>query len=344
MAEDRLKGMNLTGAEGILRRERRANGDAYVHLSRLQPRAGKDLGEPQERFRLTVDADGRLLDLALTGQSLQQLTGLAGVPAGFLEKIPVSVGLATLRSCLTLAVETRDDPMLLLRLGGDGTFVRGILPASFVRYDDRDLLQDVRQALGEREVRVTDLLVQEDVFHIRIATREAVELGAGKQNDVAWPGIDILSSETGRLPLELRRVLVRLVCSNGMTAVAGEQGAAGRRKTGISRKGIEEFVQVGLRESLAWSREPAERLRRDRDRMIQHPLDEMERVFRTYGLGNPRSTGGRLVRNVIAQQRDLFGVSRFNFIQAFTRTARALDPRQRSLWEDGMGMYLFEEN
>lgn len=343
MAEGKLKTMNLAGAEGILRRERRGNNDLYVHLSRLQVRPGDELGEPHERYRLAFEAESRPLDLAMTPHSLYQLTSLAGVPAGFPERIPLSVGLATLRSCLTLAIEARDDPMLLLRLGGGQSHARALLPASFLRYDDRDLFLDIKTALAAQDLRVTNLLIHDDVLHIRIVTRESLDLGSERETDPARPGIDIRSSETGRFPLELRRVLVRVVCWNGVTTATSDQETISRRKIGISREEMHSVVRNGLEESIGWSRQSAERLRNDRARTVRDPIEEMERVFQTYRLGSVRSTAGRLLRDQLNQQRDLFGLSRFQFIQAFTATAQALEPQHRSRWEDGLGAYLFEE-
>ena len=340
-----LTAMPPEAVRSVLKRERDGTHDRFLPLSRVRLDLRDPLAAPENRYSITLSGEGAPVPLRLSPTALRQLAGLGGIPLPFLERLPAAMGLSTLRSCLFVAMEERQDPELLFRLRtGDPPRLRAILPSSFPRFDDRDVLEEVQRAIaGRKDVRVAGVSITDDVFSVRLVVPRALNLGSARTPDPAYAGVDIRTSETGACPMEIRRVLYRLVCSNGMTDVAETQRELRRRKVGLDRDRFREVFAGSLEESLRWGRQSAERLGSGHSQFIQDPVAEVRGIFRRYRLGNPASLPGRLVLDDLARSVNLLGVSRFDLVQAFTHTAQKLDLEDRLRFEDAMGAYLYSE-
>jgi hypothetical protein len=258
-----------------------------------------------------------------------------------LERLPVSHSVKTVRLMMQM-MEGNDRP-LLVRLKGspDAPRLRAILPNSFVRFDDVELYQALLAALGKRQIKVVRFVVNEDLFHVRFVYGDSLELATARSfTDPAFPGIDITSSETGCFPTEVRYVLFRVLCRNGMTQTAESGNNRRFRKTGMDREVFRAVVRSALEEASVKGQYLAERLGDSRGQYVENPSDELARIFAHFRLG---STGGRLARWVaseLVRNGTLVGVRRFDVINAFTATARGLEPAARVKLEDAMASYL----
>lgn len=338
--------MKFEAAERILVRERAGTRDTYAPLSRLSLRERDPLGRLHERFLGEIDTDAFRGDVELSSNALKQIAGLAGVPPLFLARLPASVGLGMLRSCLTLAQETKHDPLLLFRLrdrGKGGPVLRAVLPSGFVRYDDLQVLDDVRAFAKRQEFKVAEITANDATFSLRLVLGEPMNLGSAKHPDPAFAGLNILTSECGEIPLQVRRSVYRVVCANGATAMVDAQERLHRKRLGLTRERFREVFLEGLDEAMATVPAAVRRMADARSDYIHEPAEEVKRVFRDYGLGNPRGLAGRLVLHEIAKTSGLLGVSRFDFIQAFTRVAQGLDTDGRTKFEDAMGRWVMGE-
>ena len=84
------------------------------------------------------------------------------------------------------------------------------------------------------------------------------------------------------------------------------------------------------------------RLRDARQAYVADPASEVARIFRRYRLGSPKGKAGRWVVDELLRRGTLFGVERFDLVQAFTAVARDLDHATRLKFEDAMGAYVLQ--
>jgi len=153
-------------------------------------------------------------------------------------------------------------------------------------------------------------------------------------------GFDVISSETGRHSLEMRHVLFRVICANGLTADTRRDQTMRTRYTRMDRDVFKNSFKEALAGSLTEVRRLAGLMADTRGTYIADPEQEMRDIFQRFDLGSPRGRLFRFVNQEVSQMNTLFGVSRFDLVQGFTATARDLEYRDRMRLEDAMGEYL----
>ncbi|MBM4319310.1 MAG: hypothetical protein FJ125_04950 [Deltaproteobacteria bacterium] len=342
-----LKTMPLIQVRCRLEAERRDTWDLYLPLSRLRLEVHDSLAPLAGRFRLRLDADEHRGPLQLSPTAAGQLAAIAGLPASVLEALPASLGLKTVRCMLAMAIEAADDCPRLLRLrgrpgSGKEPRLRAVLPQSFVRIDDRQILGTLAGLPGTETLQASNVQISEDLFALRLVRDDPLNLGSARQPDDVLPGIDVRASETGCHPLEVRNVLFRVVCGNGLTLITARQQALRARNTRLTHERFREAARHALQRLDGAARDGAARLQQARSRYVQDPVQEVACIFWTHRLGNPQGRLGRWVADELRRGSNLFGVDRFQIVQAFTAVARDLDQAQRLRFEDAMGAYLVE--
>jgi len=335
-----LKTLDLSRVEDVLRDARSEQHDVYAPLSEIRPGIRDPLAPLEDRFCVSIGASAGTKPVGLSPNALEQLCGLAGVPPNFLERVPTSLALKLLRSCLE-TTEHSDGRRFLLRLKTSGPpRLRAILPQSYVRFDDLDVFKELRAAAEGRDFKAVRVNITDDVLFLRLAKEDALNLGPRQQPDPALAGIDLITSETGAHKLELRHCLLRLVCENGLTTMASAGKAFRSRFSSIERELLQEAFRKTLEDSIRKGSEIAARLAQTRSSYIQDPRAELEAIFRKYKLGTTRGRIGRWVVQEVLRNLSMFGVAKFDLIQAFTAVARGLEHAARTRIEDAMGSYL----
>ena len=97
-----MKRIDLSHVEGVLRKERGDQADLYAPPTRWALAVASGLAPLPDRFRMTVREGPEETPLRFTPTSIQQVCGIAGIPAPFLEKVPASIGLKLLRCLLEI--------------------------------------------------------------------------------------------------------------------------------------------------------------------------------------------------------------------------------------------------
>lgn len=338
-----LRAVPLTEVRRKVAAERAEQRDLYAPLSKVRLDLGETPGPLPDRFRVYVeDGERGIESCRLTATALGQFCNLAGVPFSFLEKLPTSLALKVLR-CMVEVGGPSDGRPRLFRLKGEGSpKLRAVLPQSYVRLDDLEVLDEVDQAVAGEDIRVVSFTVGDDALHLRLVFRDVLDLGPSGRSDPAWPGVDIMTSETGQHALEVRHVVWRQICSNGVTSVTAEHQTLSTRYTRFDRAALRESLTAALNSAVHAGLETAGTLRETRGATLVDPRAEIEHIMRTYRLGSPRGRIGRWVAEELTRTIDLFGCSRFDLVQAFTATARGLAHRDRMKLEDAMGSYLVD--
>lgn len=110
------------------------------------------------------------------------------------------------------------------------------------------------------KARATTVSFDDDVFAVRLVFDEEVNLGTARHPDAARLGVDVLTSETGCHPLEVRFVVFRAICSNGMTQISSQQESFRRKYTRMDRGALRTVLRSAVKEVFSTGREMAERL------------------------------------------------------------------------------------
>lgn len=338
-----VKAMPLSSVGRIIDKERRELRDAYAPLSALTVEIADPLAPGPDRFRARLRETGATHTLKFTENSLNQLCSIAGTPCQFLDRLPPALGLRVLRSLLEVSDITRERPFLFRMRGRIPHLLRAILPQSFVRLDDRQVLAEVTEAARDSSLRVVGCTVDEDTFFLRAVFEDRLDLGTRHAPDPAHAGIDIITSETGAHPLAVWQSLVRVVCINGMVFREKSRRTLRSGHTRIDREVLRGTLRSHLEESVRRGPRIAGLLAETRSNYIQDPREEIERVFRDYRLGSPRGRLGQWVAREVLKRVGVFGIERFEFIQAVTALARGCETRDRLRLEEAMGAYLLEK-
>jgi hypothetical protein len=326
----------------ILHEERRDQKDIYLPLR--PPTVRVEVNDPlapgPERYKLVARVDRADIALRFTETSFRQLCALTAIPTFLLGRAPAALGLNLLRSMLEMSEAGEGKPFLLRMRLTRRPILRAILPQSFVRLADIQVADALWRAADGRDVRVASLSVDEDTWFTRLLIGEEINLGSKGAPDPVMPGFDLITSETGVRPMEMRHTLLRLVCANGMTRAAEKRPTWQSRYTSVERRVLESRLAKALDRAFDSGQEMAGHLSDSRADYITDPRGEIDRIFRGFRLGNPTGRIGEWVAAEVMKTSTLFGISRWTICQAFTAVARGLDHLQRMNFEDAMGNYL----
>lgn len=341
MADSGLKTMSLTTVRRVLRTHRENQRDVYQNLTRVSLGMADGLAPLPDRFHLDVQADDCRGPLRLSHTAIQQLCRIAGIPHYAIEKMPPALGLSVLRCMLEIAGPSIDRLFLFrLKETTEERRVRAILPSSYIRCDDEEIVETLVGTMGTAEVRVANLTVTDDLMAVRLLMRDQVDFGSEQAPDPARLGVDIRSSETGRHPTEIRYLVHRLVCSNGMTALSNEGRKEVRRSGRMDPEGFRSELRRTLGETIPYGRRVAEVMAASHHDYLEDPIGEIAHIFHVHRLGRPTGKLGRWVTTELIKEQNLMGVRRFDVVNAFTAVARNLEHAERVKVEDAVTHYL----
>lgn len=339
-----IHGLPLTAAEEVIAAQRKGKFDLYAALNDLRLEVHDPLAPLGSRFKVEVRDGKRALPALTTPHAIAQICNLLRVPPQFVERLPAAVALRLLRT-LQDTSEVADGRSFLMRFRQEpATRLRAILPSSYVRFDDLEITGLIRKATGAR-LQAGLVEVNEDSLSLRLVETDAahaVNLGSGLSKDPGRVGISLISSETGAHPLELRHLLLRLVCENGLTVPIEDQKALRQRLVQVDRSVVTRAVAGALEQMVPRGRALADQLADTRAQMVLDPTAEVRSIFQRHRLGSPNGRIGHWVTQEVDRNLTLFGAQRFEIVQAFTAVARGLESRDRLRFEDAMGGYISE--
>ncbi len=338
----RTKNVPLSAVTAALRKERAGCTDVYVPLQRVKVDIRDPNAEVVKRYQVQLAGEDITAPIAFTDTSLRQFGRTVGVPPHIIDRLPPALGLKVLRCMLEVTHEKRPQSFLLrLKARQHGVTLRALLPGSYVRFDDAQVVQAVGTHLGAEKVKVIGLAITDDILTVRVIAPEEHNLGPSRQRDAGFAGLDIRSSETGRYALEVRELFWRLLCDNGVTRLVHAGATEIRQNGSMDRARFGEALAETLQASLVSGGRLARRLTDTRTDYVPHPDAEVDRIFRTYNLGSPRGRIARWVREELQGDVGLLGLRRFDLVQAFTSVAQRLDYDWRPRVEDAMGNYVW---
>jgi len=343
MAESGLKTMSLKTVRRVLRTERDHQRDVYQNMTHVTLGIEDGLAPLHERFNIDLHADGCRGPLSFSETAVQQLCRIAGIPHAAIERMPAALGMSVLRCMLEIAGPTIDK-LFLFRLKENSAIrrVRAILPASYIRCDDSEVLETIIGSIGTAGNRVSNVTVKDNLFAIRVLLPDHVDFGTAQSPDKGRLGVDVRSSETGSFPTEIRHLVHRLICSNGMTTLSQDGRKEVRRTGRLDPDGFRRQLGTALSRTLPHGRQVARVMMESHHDYLDDPVGEIAYVFNRHRLGRPQGKLGRWVTTELIREQNLMGVRRFDVVNAFTAVARNLEHHERVKVEDAVTSYLLE--
>lgn len=335
-----LKTVPMTQIARRLQTARGHDRDHYVHLGELRMVPGAQSKHLHERFALRADTGGRVRDVRFRSRSLVQFLSHLGIPAKYVARIPVDLALENVNRLLA----DRAEELVLLRIGGvHGDEVRALLKASFCRFSDQEILGIATDLSRAANLKAANVSILADSFHLRLITPErTINVAPGRGHDPVHTGIDIYNSETGHGSLKVRGLVYRQVCSNGMTineAVADGLNVKLDRIDG-------DRVRRAFDKALVWCADNldllADRYLRTHEVALGDPRSSLDRFLNRHSLGRVNGRIGQLILSRLQVRNGLFGVTKFDLLQAVTEVSQAMTVTQRLRYEDAAGSYMLD--
>lgn len=168
-------------------------------------------GAPRLALRLPTDEVVTLADHALA-----QLAAGWGVPAPHLTRLPVELAVEELKhfshnAPREITIRSITEP------GQEHLVARAVLSGKYERFDSRDVLEAVEPYL--RGFEVSSAIVERDEMRVLVTMPgHDFDVSSRRVGDVVKAGLMISNSEIGTMSLRAEFSLLRLACTNGMTA------------------------------------------------------------------------------------------------------------------------------
>lgn len=216
-------------------------GKSIVELAQeLQNRAALKEDFVAESKSIYVQSDARHIELAdrsfdLTQHAQRQITSWAGIPAKYADQCIASdpaLLAINMNHWLRSSLEKNGTPTrrMVRTLGGDA---RAFLSDRYRRIDNEDIAEAVLPILlNEPGLQIISSEVTESRLYLKaLLPRIEADIAVG---DTVQAGLMISNSEIGAGSLQVKPLVYRLVCSNGMIADRGGMSRyhVGRRVAG----------------------------------------------------------------------------------------------------------------
>lgn len=229
-----IKGKSLTQLAAELERRSQEAQDFIVDTKELQ--FGKRETEGGHTFDLTIPSHGsRIITQHTHGQISQRL----GIPKKYYDRLATTQPDLLVDNVQTL-FEREPERRMVRTLDGNA---RAFLSDRYRRIDNEQIFQAAGEALVESGAQVeavsTDATDQKLYLQVKFPRLE----GEVKKGDPVQGGLIITNSEIGSGALEVRPLIYRLVCLNGMVRpVDVENGSVRRNHIGRRVEAGEDFT------------------------------------------------------------------------------------------------------
>ena len=167
------------------------------------------------------------VDMGMTRYAMSQLCNKLGVPVRYLEKC-FDAGQIDLASDNVNAWLSEYNKNLFIR-EYDGK-IRGILSDRYMTLDTPDILDVISDVVDSSEYSTKGVFLSPERFHARIVQNTMMNI-AGED---LFAGIQIDSSDVGRSTLQVRFMIFKQICTNGLCVSRGGGVLFEQRHIGIS--------------------------------------------------------------------------------------------------------------
>lgn len=170
--------------------------------------------------------------------ALSQLCGKIGVPVTYIKKCAESGKLDLARNNL---LRWMDSPKsLMVRTYGNS--VRGILSDRYSILDNRELLNNLVDTVDLNKFSVKGAYLDTDRLHMRLVSKDKIDI----DGEDLFAGIQVDNSDIGKSSLNIKYLIYKQVCTNGLVLPRGEGVLFRQKHIGISNQEFKESLSRSL--------------------------------------------------------------------------------------------------
>lgn len=177
----------------------------------------------------------------LTPHSLSQLCAKIGVPANYIIKNLKSGRINLAQDNINSWMNDYKKDLLIREYQGD---VRGILSTKYSICDSHDILEVVKDSLGDTDfTKVKGSFISPERLHLRMIQEEVLPI----EGEDLYAGIMIDSSDVGRSILTCKFIIYKQVCKNGLVISKAGGTLFQQKHIGITKEEFEHGIASGLK-------------------------------------------------------------------------------------------------
>ena len=334
-----MKLKDFTEVAELVRMEARRMQDEPTRLDKVSVQVHHD--GARNRFHLSIEdgVEARMSEWA----ALQLFQKRLGIPYEFLRE-RCSPALA--QQIIDHFKGAEQPRALLVRLvkGREGLRVRAVLPASFARFDNTDLLDVAREVADGAGLKVEHFRVDAESFYCRLLFPQAVDAGTEGRPDPHHFGVFLRNSEVGMGVPEAQFTVVRQVCGNGALGITDEPLMRLHASSlhSVRRGRLVERFREGLEEGLKRRGVVVETIRRARNRMVKlgDLTAALKAIHHEHGLSLRNLDIVREAYHREVREAGGGGASVFTLASALNRAAQHLPGEEAIRYETAAWRYL----
>lgn len=186
-----------------------------------------------------VDSEAKISNLGITPFALGQFCSKIGVPARYIDKCMSTGRFDLAKDNIDSWLSDFNKDLFIREYNGD---IRGVLSNKYSVCDAPDVLESISQVIDPTKLNIKGSYISPERLHIRAVDKEMLPV-AGED---LFTGIVIDSSDVGRSILQVKFLLYKQVCTNGLIIAKSGGTLFQQKHIGIS---TDEFM-TGLQESL----------------------------------------------------------------------------------------------
>lgn len=277
---------------------------------RMSPITGNLVFQPDELPNIQ--------NMGMTRYAMSQLCNKLGVPIRYLEKC-FDAGMIDLASDNVNAwLEDYNKNLFIREYGGN---IRGILSDRYMTLDTPDIMEVISSVVDSSTYSTKGYFLSPERFHARIVQNEMMNI----EGEDLFAGIQIDSSDVGRSTLQVRFMIFKQVCTNGLCITKGGGVLFEQRHIGIS---IDEFHSE-FKESMSRipvlmenAKELIEEARSKDQKYAIHTFDEVELKDFVDRIKLKTRLSDDSMLKVISMMQDKYSPTRWGLINSLTEVAQ----------------------
>lgn len=284
-----------------------------------------------------ISDDGGKNIYPVSKYALGQLGAKIGVPVNYLDKCVASGRIELAQQNVNSWLEDYNKGLFIRECAGE---IRGILSTKYAVCDTHEILEVLEQKLDLSTFNIKGYFLSPERFHLRLVQKERMKV----DNEDLFAGVIIDSSDVGRSTLDVRFLVFKQVCTNGLIVSQNSSSLFKQKHIGITAEdfssGFSKSIEI-LPEIVA---EVTKRIEATRSVKLDKKFsklsdEEMENLIKQIKEETKLSeANAKKVIEIMQAKR--YDISQWGYINALTDVAKGLTLESRLELEKYAGTLL----
>lgn len=188
---------------------------------------------------IRMDNQCQIKGMSLSGLAEGELCGKLKIPGRYYTRCRDAHRDDLAAANINAWLENDNRKLMLRKYDGH---IRGVLSGSYSKYDAPEILQSVKEVLGENNFKIKGGFINEERLHVRLVEAEMLPI----EGEDLFAGITLDSSDVGRNGLAVRFFIWKQVCTNGLVVAKSHANLFRQKHIGITHEDFKEGLEEGL--------------------------------------------------------------------------------------------------